>query len=82
MQRADPDRAARARARGLRKDWRCLADAAFAAPGWRVRATRGGLMIFPARRDARPIAIHLTPSTRQRALENARADLRREGLDV
>lgn len=61
-----------------RTDWKTLFDAIDAA-GWKRRPCKHGVHVFLANHAARPITIPGAPGE-FRALQNARAALRRAGL--
>lgn len=50
------------------------------AAGWTQRRTKKGIALYPPDGGS-PVVCHLTPSDRRSVL-NARADLRRRGLNV
>ena len=63
-----------------RRDWKPLLDAV-AAAGWRIENAKHGCLAYPGDRTLAPIALGGTTSD-WRATRNARAALRRAGLDV
>lgn len=65
-----------------RGDITSLLDVARATPGWRVEQRQSShWVVYPANKDFAPITLPSTPSD-WRAFLNARAALRRAGLEV
>ena len=63
-----------------RSDWADLLKVVEQA-GWAYRTSKHGVFVYPAARAARPITICGTPSD-VRSIRNARAMLRRAGLEI
>jgi hypothetical protein len=69
-------------AKGANREVRKLLAAVEATPGWRWKLTRKNhVLVYPADPEVGLVLVPYTPSD-QRAVANARADLRRAGLPL